>query len=222
MSNNDKKCKLPCWCYILIAILAIILLISIIYGITSLTSSFEKEKSETKKESEGDNFRANDETYDFHIEKHRIDREHERLIHSSKLSHEIYKTGIIAPCVLGVVAMICGVIYCMKIRPMNSRKLPNSNGLAIEMNERIKNDPASTSTCYEIPKSKLDEFQTLVKLGFNKLDVISAIQKSKNIVEALEMLNGLNNAISVQKTDLNQHAQQNERNSKDEVFSIVV
>ena len=83
MSNNDKKCKLPCWCYILIAILAIILLISIIYGIKSLTSSFEKEKSETKKESEGDNFKANDETYDFHIEKHRIDREHERLMHSA-------------------------------------------------------------------------------------------------------------------------------------------
>ena len=90
------------------------------------------------------------------------------------------------------------------------------------MNERIKNDPASTSTYYEIPKSKLDEFQTLVKLGFNKLDVISAIQKSKNTVEALDMLNGLNNAISVQKTDLKQHAQQNERNSKDEIFSIII
>ena len=222
MAKNDKKCKLPCWCYILIAILAIILLISIIYGITSLTTSFEKDESESKKESEGDNFKANDETYDFHIEKHRIDREHERLLHSTKLSHEIYKAGIIAPCVLGVVAMICGVVYFMKIRPMNSRKLPNANGLAIEINERIRNDLASTSTCYEIPKSKLDEFQTLVKLGFNKLDVISAIQKSKNIVEALEMLNGPNNAISVQKPDLKQLAQQNERNSKDEIFSIII
>ena len=54
------------------------------------------------------------------------------------------------------------------------------------------------------------------------MDVISAIQKSKNIVEALEMLNGPNNAISVQKTDLKQHAQQNERNSKDEIFSIII
>ena len=143
-------------------------------------------------------------------------------MNSTKLSHEIYKTSIIAPCVLGVVAMICGVIYCMKIRPMNSRKLPNANGLAIEMNERIRNDLASTSTCYEIPKSKLDEFQTLVKLGFNKLDVISAIQKSTNVVEALEMLNGPNNAISVEKPDLKQHAQQNERDSKDEIFSIII
>ena len=73
----------------------------------------------------------------------------------------------------------------MKIRPMNSRKLPNSNGLAIEMNERIRNDLASTSTCYEIPKSKLDEFQTLVKLGFNKLDVISTIHKIKECCRSI-------------------------------------
>ena len=68
MPNGDKKCKLSCWCYILIAILAIIPLISIIYGITSLTTSFENDKSETKKENEGDNIKENDESYDLHIE----------------------------------------------------------------------------------------------------------------------------------------------------------
>ena len=121
----------------------------------NISNNIEKEESESKKESKGDNFKANDETYDFHIEKHRIDREHERLMHSTKLSHEIYKTGIIAPCVLGVVAMICGVVYCMKMGPLNSKKLPFTNGITVEMNERIKNDPVSTSNCYDLPKSKL-------------------------------------------------------------------
>lgn len=101
---------------------------------------------------------------------------------SNKFNHETYKASIIASCVLGVLVIVCGIVYCMKVRPMNMRlkilkELPYQKGAAIEMNERNNMVFESKSTRYELPKSKMDEFNALVKLGFERLEAVTALQK---------------------------------------------
>lgn len=69
MANNDKKCETPCWCYFVIAILVIIIVLATFYGIKSLTTSYEKDKSEKKNDKESVKNDKRDESYDIQIEK---------------------------------------------------------------------------------------------------------------------------------------------------------
>ena len=65
MTEEKGNCKLHCWSYILIAMLAT--KFAAIYGIKYLTTSYEKDEKEKDDNEEHDKSNESDETYNLHI-----------------------------------------------------------------------------------------------------------------------------------------------------------
>ena len=190
-NTNDKQCKIPCWTWIIIVIIVVTIIAATIYGISSATS-YEKSEKESKSEKTTQKDEDNEEIINVHIEKHRIDRQHERLSQSARLTHELYKVGIIAPCVLGAVVIIGGVLYRIvpQTKPPHTQTSKNRTPKNNENRNHENTDGRRINICKEtkISKAKADDLNTLLLMGFNRKEAIKAVLQTSNIGDAINKL----------------------------------
>ena len=84
---------------------------------TVYSVTFEEETREIDKEQDNDKDEDEDETIDLHIRRHKIEKEHVRKMEEAKMYHELYRTGIIGPCSVIAIGIICTLIYFIIIKP---------------------------------------------------------------------------------------------------------
>ena len=60
-----------------------------------------------------------DHEFNLHIETHKINKTHEQHLITEQYNHELYKCGIIVPCVIIIIAIIAGTTYSIFIKHRN-------------------------------------------------------------------------------------------------------
>ena len=196
---------MPVWCWIIIIIATIIATISLAYGIKyAINASYEKDE-ETKKDVKFEDKKEESDTiYDFHFENHKTNLNHKFKIEESKMAHELYKTGIIAPCVVVISVILAGMIYCTVIKPKMIKKATKVFS-AIQNNstdDDRKVDSKESPNTIQIPKTRVEDFNNLIMMGYSKSQTAAAIQSSNSIATALDILNGTCQRLGYQNGDL--------------------
>ena len=145
-----------------------------------------KDKEETKAEKE-------DFELDLHLGKHRQDLEHKRLMEKDRLEHVESKINMILPICAIIVIAICGSILLVffkdKIPPC--KRTGKNPGATRTLETELNPNPIA------IPKSRLDEFKQLIKMGYEVNEICEAINKTPSIGFALDRLN-MKNAPQIQ------------------------
>ena len=171
--------------------LAVIFIGVIAYYIASnLTSSFEKDEIETTTDNEVIKGSENDFNLNIHLEKHRANLEHERKLTKDKHEHEMAKINIILPICVIIVLIIC----CTCLAILFKDKVPNVKGGKKDAKMEVEHKCKKVA----IPKSKIDDFNQLIKLGFEINDSVNAINSSDSFGSALDFL-AMNNKDTNQK-----------------------
>ena len=200
-----SNCKMPAWCWIIIIIISIIATISLAYGIKyAINASYEKDE-ETKKDVKFEDKKEESDTiYDFHFENHKTNLNHKFKIEESKMAHELYKTGIIAPCVVVISVILAGMIYCTVIKPKMIKKATKvfSATQNNSTDDDRKVDSKESPNTIQIPKTRVEDFNNLIMMGYNKNQTAAAIQSSNSIATALDILNGTCQRLGYQNGDL--------------------
>ena len=129
---------------------------------------------------------------------------HRFKIEERKMTHELYKTGIIAPCAVVISVIISGMIYLTVIKPKMQKKaikVYSATQNSFTDDER-KLDNQESPITMQIPKTRVEDFNNLIMMGYSKSQAAAAIQSSNSIATALDILNGTCQRLGYQNGDL--------------------
>ena len=187
-NKNTMKCikYIPWWAWIIIII---IIGAGICSGAVAIKKAFIIEKEETeyghKQEKEVERIEMSNTEIDFHLKKHDAKLDHEKETETERNAHKLYKIGIIFPCIVGILGAICCFIYLGFIRPKHQQQsnernngFPNVNGPSnVNVNQM------------NIPKAITSDYNNLRTMGYNKIDIIAAINNTTDLESALDYIN---------------------------------
>ena len=184
------KLKLPCWLITAIVMIALTVISVVIYGIV-YSVTFEEETREIDKEQDNDKDEDEDETIDLHIRRHKIEKEHERKMEEAKMHHELYRTGIIGPCSVIAIGIICTLIYFIIIKPGKTDPTNQTRNLKTTLAKTKLENEDETENAVRIPKAKVHLFENMVMMGYEKSKIAKSIKHCNNISEAIEVMSKL-------------------------------
>ena len=168
MCNINCLNKIPRSIWILAAILGVIAVTAITYGIIKSLNTHYEEGDDAKEEStEKSKEKVDDFELEIRLRKHKANLEHEREIEKEKNRHKSLTIGIALPICLIIVAMICGTILVIYCKNWNTTKETSQRKVNMEMVE----------TKIAIPKARLDDFNTLANIGFDKKGIAKEYQQ---------------------------------------------
>ena len=181
--------NMPKWLIIAITLLIITIAGLIAYYIvTNITRSYEKDSIDSAKDNEVTKGEVDDYKLNIHLEKHRANLEHERMVMKEHQEHEMAKINIILPICAVIVMIICGSCLMVYFKD----KLPKL-GNSATINKKLKPDMEVKMKPASIPKLRMDDFNQLIKFGFDVDDAASAINASNSFSSALDHLAIRNN-----------------------------
>ena len=120
------------------------------------------------------------------------------------MTHELYKTGIIAPCAVVISVILAGMIYFTVIKPKMIKKATKvfSATQNHSTDDDRKLDSRESPNTMQIPKTRVEDFNNLIMMGYSKNQTAAAIQSSNSIATALDILNGTCQRLGYQNGDL--------------------
>ena len=185
MCNQNCIKTMPKICWLFIALISFTVIGLITHGLVKLTQSVhEKSVEKISKLKETDEDSKNDYEMELHIRKHQATLEHNRISDEKKRQHELTKIGILVPASLVIVVVICAfgfaIFYlkCYKQMANNPNKTRTKNESLEEPNHGVAS----------IPKRRLEDFNNLKNMGFDKIEAIEAINNSNSISVAIDYI----------------------------------
>ena len=169
----------PWWIWLIFAALLIATIGGTIAGIKNALNALSVDitKEEYKRGNEMERIVMTETEIDFHLKKHDTNLQHERELEEGKNVHKLYKVGIILPCTVGIVALICLTIYLGFIRTKPRKHKP----------KKEENGNLNTKECQiTIPRARISDFNSLKLMGYNKMEIVKAINNSIDIDSAMD------------------------------------
>ena len=179
----------------MIITLLIIVIALIVYGIQNIGTSFENESDIKKTEKEKDKDKVEDVDIEFHIKKHKAELEHKKEMDAAEKSHELLKIGIILP--------VCGIFVtalCLTLIVIYRKNIATL--FRAKSNVKVEAQHSKPNDRLKLPKSKINDFKTLINMGFDKKDIVTALNETKTIGFALDRLTTQNEARIYSRNDM--------------------
>ena len=104
------------------------------------------------------------------------------------MHNELYKTGIIGPCSVIAIGMICTLINFIIVKP---RKTDLTNQTKKQASKTKSDNEDDADNVVRIHKVKVHLFENLAMWGYEKSKIAKWIQNCNNISEAIEVMDRL-------------------------------
>ena len=104
------------------------------------------------------------------------------------MHHELYRTGIIGPCSVIAIGIICTLIYFIITKTWKTDPTNQTRNHAPKTKLENEDD---TDNSVRIPKAKVHLFENMVMMGYEKSKIAKSIKHCNNISEAIEVMSKL-------------------------------